>query len=191
MIKHDNQTQKLVSFDIEIYKEIPEGETDWNAHRPLGISCAASYWKHPTLRAYQNLSWFAGEDWSNQPMARPMTQVQCRQIVGDLMSIAEDGYTIVTVNGLAFDFDILAEESGMVAECADLAINHHCDMLFMSVCHFGWMVGLDALCAGAKVESKLHNVTLSTGEAITDMSGAKAPELWQAGEFDAGLAYLK
>lgn len=31
-----------LAWDIEIAKTIPDGETDWKTHRPLGISCAAT-----------------------------------------------------------------------------------------------------------------------------------------------------
>jgi hypothetical protein len=31
---------KYLAFDLEIAREILEGETDWKAHRPLGITCA-------------------------------------------------------------------------------------------------------------------------------------------------------
>jgi hypothetical protein len=45
-------------------------------------------------------------------------------------------YTIVTWNGTGFDFDILAEESGMLAECKGLAVNH-VDMMFHVLCRLG------------------------------------------------------
>ena len=41
-----------------------------------------------------------------------------------LATQVENGYTIVTWNGLGFDFDILADESQMLAECRQLAIGH-------------------------------------------------------------------
>jgi hypothetical protein len=75
--------------------------------------------------------------------------------------------------------------------CADIALNHHCDLMFMSVCELGWPVGLQALAEGAGVKPKLKTVTLKDGTALQGMDGAKAPELWQAGEFDAVLAYLR
>ena len=169
------------SFDLEIYKAV-EGE-DWAAQRPFGISCAAIY-------EGAGASFWYFED-GDQPRSVAMSRAGCCKVVRDLQRIVSDGSVLVTVNGLAFDFSVLAEESGMVNECADLALNHHCDLLFMSVCHYGWYVGLDALCAGAGVESKLHEVVLSDGSAVPDMSGAMAPRLWQDGEFDVVLAYLK
>lgn len=171
---------KIAAFDLEIAKAV-EGD-DWQSQRPLGISCAAAkgviVGKEP--RGFDCT-------WSEKPQ---LSREMCQKMVVDLQKIANDGYVICTVNGAAFDFDILAEESGMVAECAELAANH-CDFLVMAVCQFGWRVGLDALAAGAGVPSKLHEMTLTTGEILEDMSGAMAPQLWAQGEHEAVLAYLK
>ena len=52
------------------------------------------------------------------------------------------GYTILTWNGLSFDFNVLAEESGMHDECAELALNH-VDMMFHIFCLRGHYLGLD------------------------------------------------
>ena len=60
---------------------------------------------------------------------------------------------IVTVNGAGFDFAVLARSRGMVAECADLMLNHHCDMMMMSVCNWGWRVGRSPLAHGAGVQA--------------------------------------
>ena len=101
---------KLASFDLEIAKAV-EGD-DWQTQR-LGISCAA------VMLPEMNVSGAAG-------------------LVRNLAGLAADGYTLVTVNGAGFDFAVLAEESGMVAECADLMLNHHCDLMMMSVCRLPW-----------------------------------------------------
>ena len=37
------KTMKYLAFDIEIAKDLPEGEPDWKQHRPLGITCAATF----------------------------------------------------------------------------------------------------------------------------------------------------
>ena len=34
--------RKYLAFDIEIAQELPGGGGDWKAHRPLGITCAAT-----------------------------------------------------------------------------------------------------------------------------------------------------
>lgn len=171
---------KLAAFDLEIAKEV-EGP-DWQAQRPLGISCAAVALSNGELDHYY---------WSQAAYEDRMTAIQAGRVVNYLQSVVSRSYTLITVNGLAFDFAILAEESGMVAECADLALNHHCDLMLMSVCRHGWPVGLDALAEGANVQGKLHQVTLNDGTVLDGMGGAMAPRMWAQGEHEAVLAYLK
>lgn len=173
---------RLASFDLEISKAV-EGN-DWHAQRPLGISCAAVALSEPggTSESYD---FFLSSD------NGPMSQNTAAQIVQALNDYVSSGYLLVTVNGLGFDFLILAEESGLWDQCGRLALHHHCDMMLMSLCRFGWPIGLDALAAGMKVTGKLHNVTLKDGTPIEDMSGARAPEMWINGEREAVLAYLK
>ena len=180
---------KLVSFDLEIAKAV-EGH-DWQAQRPLGISCAAVMTSQPHITYGDTHFWHTHKDFVGDMPPAYMSVEQCRSMVRGLMGLAADGFTIVTVNGAGFDFAVLAEESGMVAECADLAINYHCDLMLISVCNLGWRVGLESLAIGAGVKGKLHNVTLSDGRIIDNMSGAMAPQMWQQGERDAVLAYLK
>lgn len=173
---------RLASFDLEISKAV-EGN-DWHAQRPLGISCAAVALSEPggTSESYD---FFLSSD------NGPMSQNTAKQIVHALNDYVSSGYLLVTVNGLGFDFLILAEESGLWDQCGRLALHHHCDMMLMSLCRFGWPIGLDALAAGMKITGKLHNVTLKDGTPIEDMSGARAPEMWINGEREAVLAYLK
>ena len=154
--------RKYLAFDIETAKVVPENETNWKSHRPLGISCAA------TLLADSNeLVLWHGAD--------TMNQEQAGELVHYLATRVENGYTIVTWNGLSFDFDILAEESGMLAECRNLAVDH-VDMMFHVLCRLGFGVGLDAAARGMGIPGKPEG-----------MSGAMAPVLWADGEAGRGL----
>lgn len=56
-----------------------------------------------------------------------MSRDDAAELVNFLAEAADSGSTILTWNGL--DFDILAEESGMVEECRQLALAH-VDMMF-------------------------------------------------------------
>lgn len=175
----NDEKRKLAAFDIEIAREIPEGAKDWKPYRPLGISCAAIQLSHDDPR---------GRTLFHQ--GRPqMAQDDCVLLVAELMSLVKDGYTLVTFNGLNFDFDILAEESGLVEECAMLA-RSHVDLMFIVVATRGHYLGLDTACKGMGVEGKLKEVQLASGEMLSGMDGARAPELWAAGEYDAVLDYL-
>lgn len=174
-------TFKLAAFDLEIAKELPPGETDWKAHRPLGISCAdVAYYQH-AVSGIAHRTWHHGVQ---------MSKNNCAVMVKRLTEMVQDGYTLVTHNGMSFDFDILAEESGLHDECVELAMNH-VDMMFMVVAHRGWRLALDTAASGMGVKGKKKQVTLTTGEVLEDMSGARAPELWARGEYQAVLEYLK
>lgn len=165
---------KFCSFDIEIAQQIPEGEKDWKQHRPLGISCAATVNtgdERPTL-------WWDGMYSDGTHYGPKMTRDQCQELVRYLSTQRSRSYVPLTFNGLGFDFDVLAEESGMFEECRDLALNH-VDLMFHFFCVKGFAIGQDAACRGMGLEGKPEG-----------MHGALAPELWAAGEHQKVLDYV-
>jgi hypothetical protein len=98
---------KYLAFDIEIAKELPEGEIDWKDHRPLGITCAAAYSSDGGL-----WNWWAHDERGKFTPA--MTGEQCAQMVNDLGYMVDVcKYDLLTWNGLGFDFDILGEEGAL------------------------------------------------------------------------------
>ncbi len=165
---------KLATFDLEIAKVLPADETDWTRHGPLGISCAA-------IATEQGVEFFRG--------VPCLSQDEAADLVGRLIELSGNGYTLVTWNGCSFDFRVLAQESGLGAECALLALTH-VDLMLCVTFQAGHFLGLDKALKGAGFAGKKHEVTLTTGETITAMNGAMAPTMWQAGEYDAVLAYL-
>lgn len=158
---------KYLAFDIEIFNEIPEGASDWKAHRPLGISCAAA------IESGQEVpvKWWSSNE-------GPMTKGECQMMLTYLLNRQRKGYTLLTWNGLLFDFDVLAEETDMHAKCVGLAMNH-VDMMFHFFCLKGFPLGLEACAKGCGLPGKTEG-----------MDGAKAPQLWQAGEYDKVLEYV-
>lgn len=78
----------------------------------------------------------------------------------------------------------------MLSECADLAMNH-IDLMLIVTFTKGWFLGLQKALEGAGIEGKVKSLTLSDGTVMKDMDGAKAPELWAQGEYEAVLTYLK
>lgn len=197
---------KLAAFDLEIAKELPDkqcpvclsenittheqmamcgkcGKTgdihefrsDWKNHMPLGISCAAVQSKNGSISFWQKPD--------------RMSRYDCINMVHDMQYMVEAGYTFVTWNGTNFDYAVVANESGLYKECAELALNH-VDLMFIVVTLRGHFLGLDKACKGANIQGKLHDVTLTNGTKLTDMSGGKAPGLWKAGEYQAVLDYL-
>jgi hypothetical protein len=162
-----------LAFDIETARIVPDGEK-LHAHRPLGITCYALAWRENnevvTLRGY-------GEDSAGEPQPQ-MSRAECRVLVEKLSDYVRQGYTILTWNGLGFDFDILAEESGMHSACCELALNH-VDMMFHFFCLQGRLLGLNAAAKGMGLEGKPEG-----------MDGAQAPVLWQQRGFTKVLEYV-
>lgn len=168
---------KIASFDIEIAKDIPPDTKDWKEIAPLRISCAA-LWVDEQTPAFESF-------WQ----VPYLSQERARELVFHLQVRQNQGYTIVTWNGCAFDFHVLAQESGMYKECADLALKH-VDLMLLVTFQKGYFLGLDKACAGAGLQGKTHNVVLKSGQALAEMSGALAPKLWAIGETEAVLTYL-
>ena len=165
-------TRKLIAFDIEIAEPLPDGVEDWSHYRPLGISCAATLISgEPVITWYGNKG--AGE------YGDRMNPAEAQELVKYLLAQVEQGGVILTWNGLGFDFDILAEESGMLAECSALA-RQHIDMMFHVFCVKGYALGLDKAAKGMGLAGKTPGMT-----------GDMAPRLWQEGEYLKVLEYLQ
>jgi hypothetical protein len=165
-----NMKRKYLAFDIETAKLLPENEPDWKSCRPLGIACAATL-----LADSDELTLWYGE--VDRPADR-MSQEEAGKLVEYLTAQVKNGYTLVTWNGVGFDLDILAEESGMLGECRKLAVEH-VDMMFHLICHLGFGVSLDNAAKGMSIAGKLEGV-----------SGALAPELWAEGRREEVLDYV-
>lgn len=168
----------VAAFDLETAKVIAEGEDDWSRVPDLGISCAALATLGPS-----------GDDvrlWEGVPR---LDRAAASGLVDDLSAVAASGATIVTWNGCGFDFRVLAEASGRVADCARLALDH-VDLMLMVTFEKGWLLGLQKALVGAGLTGKRREVRLRDGRVVPDMDGSRAPALWAAGEREAVLDYL-
>lgn len=152
--------RKYLAFDLETAKVLPENEHDLKAYRPLGIACAATLSDELVL-------WKGGDQ---------MNQKEAAELVHYLSAQVERGYTILTWNGLGFDFDILAEESGLLTECKALAVAH-VDPMFHILCKLGYGVSLDAAAKGMGLAGKA-------------MNGADAPKMWAEEKREEVLQYV-
>lgn len=163
---------KFLAFDIETAKDVPGPDFNWKPHRPLGITCIASQStddKEPRVWLSRN------ED--GTPAAQ-MARADVGEFVKFLSASTDAGWVPLSWNGLSFDFDILAEESGLIDECKTLARNH-IDMMFHVVCEKGFPVSLKNAAAGLKVAGKLAGV-----------EGIEAPSLWAKGQFELVIDYV-
>jgi hypothetical protein len=163
--------KEYVAFDIEIVKPLPDGVDDWKQYRPLGISCAA------TLTAGGELTiWYARS--ADGGISERMGREDLAALLVYLEAALETGSTILTWNGLGFDFDVLAEESGALERCKALALNH-IDMMFHIFCELGFPLALDRAAKGMGLPGKLAG-----------MSGELAPLFWAQGRRKEVLEYV-
>jgi len=156
---------KWLAFDIET-QACPGGD---DTRRNLGVTCLA--WAMDKLVFHQPVFTYGGDSY-----APKMTQAQLESFVQSLCRDAADGYRIATINGLGFDFPVLAAGVGLeyFDNLRDLALNSY-DPPFQMLCERGFMVGLDALAVGLELSER----------KTEDMNGAKAVELWENGDLNA------
>lgn len=164
----------FLSFDIEITNELPEGE---DQDLSLIIPSTAAI-----CTDYIDCKYF-----DNDPH---MTVETANKLVDEMLQYQRDDYKVLTWNGLSFDLQLLGLYSGRIDDCARIALNH-VDMMFLVVCQKGFWLGLDKALQGAKIEGKLHSVTLNDGKEYNQMSGKSAPILWRNKEFSAVRTYLR
>ena len=160
--------RRYLAFDIETSRI---AENDWRSCRPLGVTCAA------TLMADspEPILWHGGD---RKSPADRMSRPEAATLVHYLSAQVAKGYTLLTWNGVGFDFDILAEESGSLEACRNLAIGH-VDMMFHVLCKLGYGVGLDAAAKGMSIAGKPEG-----------MNGAVAPVLWAEKRREEVLRYV-
>ena len=163
--------RKYAAFDLETAAEIPDG-SEWREHRPLGITCAALY----TPETDSPVTWYSTTQ--SGEIADLMSREDLKLMVHELAAMQEQrGFTIVTWNGLGFDFDVLAEESGQLEECRRLTLDH-VDMMFHILCKQGYPLSLQAAALGMKLEGK-----------TAGMDGEKAVEMWRDGQREDVVDY--
>ncbi len=163
--------RSYLAFDLEIVKPIPSSTADWKAFRPLGISCAA------TVTDGDQLTVWHGEG-PDGDVGDQMTPSELAGLVHYLQDATESGFTLLSWNGLGFDFDILAEESGLGELCKSLAWDH-VDMMFHIFCLKGFALGLDRAAKGMGLSGKPFGMT-----------GDLAPKYWAQGRRGEVLEYV-
>ena len=165
-------SRNYIAFDIETAKIIDGPVGDLKSHRPLGITCAATL----ASSDKEPRTWH-GRNADGTPAAQ-MSSDELSELVRFLVDARDKGATILTWNGLSFDFDILAEESGMVDECKSLA-RDHVDMMFHVFCQLGYPIGLSKTAEGMGVPGK-----------SSDDAQKLAPNMWADGKHDEILEYV-
>ena len=167
-----SSARTYIALDIETSTPFPQN-VDWRTHRPLGVACAvmdSPGWRTPQV-------WHS---WNpDGTIAERMTRKDLQRLVRALQynTRPERGQTIATWNGAGFDFDVLAEESGLKDECRNIALSH-VDLMLHIMVHTGYPVSLAAAADGMGLPGK------SDG-----MSGEIAAALWQENDRDKVVQY--
>ncbi len=162
---------KYLAFDLEIAKTVPFNQ-DLNTHRPLGITCAATWGSDSDTP----MVWCGRGDYGQ--IAPAMNATEVKDLVSYLQSAVYQGYTLLTFNGAGFDFRCLVDDGGDPAVCKSLALSH-VDMFFYLFCRLGYGPGLGRAAKGMGLAGKTEG-----------MDGALAPELWQRGQYGQVLQYV-
>lgn len=163
---------KFLAFDLETAKVQSPQLRDWKLQRPLGISCAATFCDD----AVAPLLWYGRK--RRESPAPKMTAAEAGAIVNYLRQRVTMGYTIVSWNGVGFDFDILAEESGLHEQCKSLALGH-VDMMFQVLCQLGFGVSLNAAARGMRLTKSCQK-----------REGALIPRLWANGRYEEVFSHV-
>jgi len=159
-----------IALDLEITNRL-ESFSQWRQYRPLGISCLAIVGTH-----------------SRQVFVAKAPQRILEERALDVVHFLYDeyfckGYTIVSFNGLAFDFVVLADNGGAEALklCREMALSsQHIDLMFNAYMALGYNVSLDTACQETCGVQKL-------GFA----NGAEAPIAWHDGRHKEVVEYCK
>lgn len=161
---------KFVGFDIEIAKLVPDGE-DWHNHVPLGITCA-SLVSDDLVSAY----WAGMASGEYLPS---MTGFELDGMINHMVELTDDGYTIVTWNGLGFDFPVLESDFAPGSTICKTLAAGHVDMMFQFLCMRGFPVGLDTVAKTMGLPGKPEG-----------MHGDLAPVMWANGEYQKVIDYV-
>lgn len=166
-----SRRSSFLAFDLEIARIFPGDFSAWRSHRPLGITCAATL-----IPGQEPVLWYGVE--GSDSYAPCMTPLEVIRLVNYLQGAEEQGFKILTWNGLGFDFDILAEESGCLEACRSLARGHY-DLMFQVFCLKGFPLALDTAARGMGLAGKTEGMT-----------GGQAPLLWRQGRQQKVLEYV-
>jgi len=160
--------KRFLSFDLEIAKTLPNDNDLWDAYRPFGISVACV-----VDHAWRVVQWPAADKSRITPYNKQLTRYEADRVADYLFDKVALGYTIMTWNGLGFDFRVLAEECspGIIPQqLAALAMSaQHVDIGFAMVCDLGYMCSLQHACDGMGLPGKTEGI-----------SGLMLPDIWNS-----------
>jgi len=156
---------KYVGFDLEVCSWPEEG--DWDRVTPLGVSCIGlmgTGWTEPQI--------YYASACNGNPEPRPMRTDELKCFADDLYLYTQNGYEIVSWNGLQFDFLVLHLEKP--DDMFRTFAMNHIDPMFYILCSKGWPVSLNVVAQGLGLPGKMTD----------GVSGADAPKMWMEGSLE-------
>ena len=156
---------EILGFDLEVCNML-DIDKPLAEQLPMGITCAVvSRVQAPIAIFRPPMTAGRYED--------KLTTDRCIFLAEYLCEADFSGDTIVTVNGLGFDFRVLwAEIEGEFPAAPFVRmVKNHVDLGFAMLCGLGYMGGLVAMGKGMGVGSKTEG-----------MDGVRAVELWKGGK---------
>ena len=160
---------KFVALDIETAKAFPAGQK-WQDFAPLGISCATAY----ASDLAQPLIW--ADKYQDGRYADQLSVATSKLMIREFEQLAQT-YTLVTWNGMGFDWPVIAQESAEMDACRELALNH-VDMMFHLFCVKGYPASLVAACNQMGLPSKTPGI-----------DGSMATQVWAEGNRQTVIDY--
>lgn len=156
---------KFLGFDLEVCTW-PE-DNNWDRVTPLGVSCiglVGTGWDEPQV--------YYASSCTGKPEPRPMNTSELKCFADDLYLLSQEGYKIVSWNGLQFDFFVLHLEKP--DDMFKTFAMNHIDLMFYILCSKGWPVGLNVVAHGLRLPGKMTD----------GVSGADAPKMWMEGSLE-------
>lgn len=163
---------KYVAFDLETASDFPEDGHWYEMDVPMNISIIGSHAVTPT--AEYPLLWY-GRERGAPTQSLPAQTVD--DFISYLESLVDDGYCIVSWNGLGFDFPALAHLHPQFEQRLYLLARYHWDIQFQVYLTKGYPIGLGAASYGLGLGTKM-------------LAGEQAPYLWRSGAYQIVQEYV-
>jgi hypothetical protein len=163
-----NRQRRFAAFDVEM-----AAGQDAREYRPVGVACAA-VWGEDMPRP---VLWYGASPRGSGPTPH-MSRIEVRRLVSYLEELSNRGYTLLTWNGMGFDWDLLATESLDRAACRQLALRH-VDMMFHVACARGHRLSLERAARGMRLAG-----------GMSGPNSTSALQLWAKGQYVAALGQL-
>lgn len=174
---------KVIAFDIETHKPVPEGE-DWLVHRPLGVANIAATIQHGKGIVEQIVFYNSNvgnvSERGDYPLdaskmlpdsPEAMTPEHVSQFVHWIFSYIQQGYLVTGWNSASFDWRVIADHVDQTVtnevELVKSLAKNHIDMMFHFFCVAGYPLGLDTAAKGMGLPGKTEG-----------MHGDLAPVMW-------------